>query len=252
MSTTPSEVSSLPVSAAPAWHRELRDRSAEVDKLAGALAKAQASIQPALKDSTNPHFKSNYADLASVFAACREALTNNDLAIVQRTIGDGASVGITTTLLHGSGQWIEGTIKVNLANGATPQHVGSALTYLRRYSLAAMVGVAPDDDDGNAASTRSDPPANDNGQGYKSPARRDETPPVRDAQQPPPSSPKFSLASLRKFHALRTSLGVSEDEARDRTSKVLGRKVTSINDLNAEEMKVMIDKMERAANGDVS
>ena len=133
-------------------------QSEQIGELAAALAKAQAVMQGATKDATNPHFKSKYADLASIWDACRKPLSDNGLAVVQSPVdAEAGSVGLTTTLLHSSGQWISATVSAPLQQN-TAQAVGSAITYLRRYALAAMVGVAPDDDDGNAASTQQQRP----------------------------------------------------------------------------------------------
>jgi hypothetical protein len=121
-------------------------------ELFAALAKAQASIQGAQKGNLNPHFKSKYADLASVWDACREALTSNGLSILQLTESDDpALVSVRTILGHESGQWVSSSLTMRPTK-PDPQGIGSALTYARRYALAAMVGVAPEDDDGNAAS----------------------------------------------------------------------------------------------------
>jgi len=120
--------------------------------LAAALAKAQAAMKPALKDSTNPHFKSKYADLTSVWEACRDALTKNGLSVAQVTEFDGELTWIRTILLHSSGEMLEGRYPLRPVQN-TPQGMGSAMSYARRYALAAMVGVVADDDDGQAAST---------------------------------------------------------------------------------------------------
>lgn len=123
-----------------------------IGKLAEALAKAQGQIKGAAKDSANPFFKSKYADLASVWEACRKPLSDNDLSVVQPTaIIDGATV-VRTLLMHSSGEYIEGILPIQVPDTATAQQVGSAITYARRYALASMVGVAPEDDDGNSAS----------------------------------------------------------------------------------------------------
>jgi len=127
--------------------------SSEIDKLAAALVKVQASIKPAVKSSANPFFKSHYADLGEIWNACREALTANGIAVVQGGDGD----CLQTTLLHTSGQWISGSFRL-MAIKPDPQAQGSAMTYLRRYSLAAMVGVVTEDDDGEAAMARGAPP----------------------------------------------------------------------------------------------
>lgn len=127
------------------------ETSPTVGKLAEALAKAQAEIKGATKDSDNPFFKSKYADLESVWEACRTALTNHGIAVIQGPHASGQTLFVTTMLLHSSGEWARSTLSTTLKD-QSPQVVGSATTYLRRYGLSAMAGVAPkDDDDGNAA-----------------------------------------------------------------------------------------------------
>jgi len=127
--------------------------SEQINELATALAKAQGQIEGAKKDAANPFFKSKYADLASVWDACRSALAVNGLAVIQSPSADGMRVSVDTLLTHGSGQWMAGTVSVT-AKEDTPQAIGSAITYLRRYALQSFVGVAPEDDDGNAASAK--------------------------------------------------------------------------------------------------
>ncbi len=137
------------------------NKSDSIKELAGALAKAQSKIKGALKDSANPFFKSKYADLASVVEAIRGALSENGLAYVQLTIpSDKEEVQVETILMHSSGEWISGIIALPVSK-ADAQGFGSALTYARRYGLSAMVGVAPEDDDGNAAAAAK--PTNDPG-----------------------------------------------------------------------------------------
>ena len=121
--------------------------SEQIDELAGALAKAQGMMENAIMNRVNPHFKSKYADLAAIFDAARKPLSANGLAIVQ-TIGNGV---LHTRLLHTSGQWIASEHPLPMSG--KPQEIGSALTYARRYSLSALLGIAADeDDDANAAS----------------------------------------------------------------------------------------------------
>lgn len=130
-----------------------------LNELATALAKAQAMMEGAKKDAANPFYKSRYADLESVWIACRKALTDNGLSVVQyggfRATVEGVAVfpTIVTRLLHSSGQWIEGETPVR-AKDDSPQALGSAITYARRYGLAAMVGVYQTDDDAEAAQGR--------------------------------------------------------------------------------------------------
>lgn len=127
------------------------EMSSEIKDMAGAMAAAQAEITTASKDRLNPHFKQSYATLASVWEACRVALTKNGISVVQSPTANGAQLTLTTVLMHKSGQWFRDTLSLT-ARDASPQSVGSAITYARRYALAAMVSVAPDDDDdGNSA-----------------------------------------------------------------------------------------------------
>ena len=125
--------------------------SENLNELAAALAKAQALMEPAKKDEANPFFKSKYADLASVWNACRGPLSANGLSVTQLTSTNGSIVTVTTLLLHASGQYISSVLSMQ-ADKATPQGIGSAITYARRYALSAIVGISAEDDDGNAAS----------------------------------------------------------------------------------------------------
>jgi hypothetical protein len=132
--------------------------SPEIGELAAALAIAQGVMKSAKKESTNPYFKSNYADLSNVWDSCREALSRQKLAVLQPTSGTNENVTVNTMIVHASGQWVRGSLTLRPVK-SDPQGVGSAITYARRYALAAMVGVvADDDDDGNAASGKVDMP----------------------------------------------------------------------------------------------
>lgn len=122
-----------------------------MSELAKALAAAQAQMGNAMKDSDNPHFRSKYADLASVRAACLPALNANGIAVVQpfQETETGQRY-VQTILMHTSGESVECAVPVISAKNDM-QGLGSAITYARRYGLMAMAGVAPEDDDGNAA-----------------------------------------------------------------------------------------------------
>lgn len=150
-----------------------------IAELAVALAKAQASIASAAKDKQNPHFRSSYADLASVWEACRGPLTANGLSVVQSPSTEDRAVRIETILMHSSGQYIRSSLSIPLTKGDA-QAIGSAITYGRRYALSAMVGVAPDDDDdGNSAVGRDD-------KGGPRRERKQAPPPRREPSPPPP------------------------------------------------------------------
>jgi len=135
-------------------------QSENINELADALSKAQGEIEGAVKDSKNPFFKSNYADLHSVIACAREPLAKNGLSVAQTTqIQDGV-LSLCTTLMHKSGQWIKSVMPIELAK-RDPQSIGSAITYFRRYSYAAIVGIAQMDDDGESAMNRPPKPQDD-------------------------------------------------------------------------------------------
>jgi hypothetical protein len=130
-------------------------QSETIGALAAALSKAQADITGALKDSSNPFFKSKYADLASCWDACRKQLAANNLAVIQTVYvhWDKDESVLATTLAHSSGEWIRSELPIR-AKDASPQAQGSAITYARRYALAAIVGLAQIDDDAEAAQGR--------------------------------------------------------------------------------------------------
>lgn len=119
-------------------------------ELFAALAKAQGEIENASKSSTNPHFRSKYADLAEVLNTVRPSLTKNGLSLIQSTGFDGAMVNVTTILAHAAGGYISCVASCVPAK-SDAQGIGSATTYLRRYSAAAVTGIAQEDDDGQSA-----------------------------------------------------------------------------------------------------
>ncbi len=119
--------------------------------IATALVKAQKAFGPALKTSTNPHFKSRYADLSACVEAVIDALNDNGIALIQKNYDCANGVMVETMFLHESGEMLECGILHVPANKQDAQGYGSALTYARRYSLMAACGIAPEDDDGNTA-----------------------------------------------------------------------------------------------------
>ena len=126
-------------------------------QIASALVKAQKEFGPALKSSTNPHFKSKYADLAACIEAVVDALNNNGIALVQQLSECDSGVIVETLFIHESGE-IFNCGKIHIpAVKHDAQGFGSALTYARRYSVMAACGIAPEDDDGNAAVKKKKP-----------------------------------------------------------------------------------------------
>lgn len=126
-------------------------QSESIGKLAAALAKVQGALTHAVKGNVNPAFRSKYADLASVWEACRPQLALNEVAVIQslQPSPDGW-VTVETLLAHSSGEWSSSLVTLPVS-AKTAHGYGSAITYARRYGLAASVGVYQDDDDANAA-----------------------------------------------------------------------------------------------------
>lgn len=182
------------------------DKSETITELAKALAKAQAAIEPASKSSENPHFRSKYADLSSVWAACRKPLTDNGLSVVQMPVDapTPGSVALTTLLLHTSGEYISSTVSAPLTK-QDAQGIGSALTYLRRYALSAIIGVvADDDDDGNAASPRQNGAASFNApRQQNAPAARPQAPTATPTQPQPPERREMMDRAMTLYTSMK-------------------------------------------------
>lgn len=143
--------------------------SEQLGELFAALAKAQAEMDVALKDSSNPHFNSKFADLKSVVSVSRPALTKNNLCVTQPPVKEEWGAVLVTILGHSSGQWISSEIEIKPMKKMgkyekkedfipgpddDPQKIGGFITYMRRYAYASIVGVVAEDDDGEAASGR--------------------------------------------------------------------------------------------------
>ncbi len=128
--------------------------SEKLDKLAPALTKAQSEMGGAVKDSNNPFFKSAYADLTSTWKACKDSLHNNGFSVIQSPVSKEGRIGVSTMLLHSSGQYITDEYTLGVKKQNDPQADGSSITYARRYALAAFVGVCPVDDDAELATRK--------------------------------------------------------------------------------------------------
>ena len=145
--TTNSTVNPTPENDDTSW------KSDKIDKLAAALAKAQAEMKGAEKKSVNPFFNSGYADLHTVIESSFPHLTKYGLSVIQGNDSKPGEFFVTTMLLHESGQWIKSKLKMPIEK-ITAQSIGSTITYGRRYGLSAITGIAQYDDDGNAASNK--------------------------------------------------------------------------------------------------
>ena len=228
------------------------DASDSLGELAGAMAKAQADVQEAHKSHDNPFFKSTYADLASVWDACRDALSANNLAVIQTTEpGDAGQVVIVTTMIHSSGEWIRGRLAVR-PDKQTAQSLGSAITYGRRYALSAIAGVAPSDDDGNEASANSHKKVEVPALDEVRPSLVEESPPAVSSDTTPPPSlgeegapkPLGNPASDKQvgyIHVLLDLLEMDDADYRYRLDELYG--VRTSKDLTTKQANELIDKL---------
>jgi hypothetical protein len=128
----------------------MENQSPSIGNLVLALSKAQGKFEGAAKSSDNPFFKSKYADLYECIEAAKPSLAENELAVIQTTDTDEKGIWVITTLGHSSGEWIRGRLMMKPKKD-DDQGTGSSITYGRRYTFAAIVGLAQKDDDGNAS-----------------------------------------------------------------------------------------------------
>jgi hypothetical protein len=180
--------------------------SESIGELSVALSKAQSQMCNANKSKDNPFFKSKYADLASCWDTCRKPLTDNGLAILQPIIANKDGVIVVKTILtHGeSGQYIESDLPMSPVKN-DPQGVGSAITYARRYALMGMIGLAPSDDDGEAAMGRNKKDSNPIFDEIASCVKIDQLEPLRlkmEKMKDGPVKSKASAAFVAKMSAI--------------------------------------------------
>lgn len=177
-----------------------------INELAEALAKAQGEIQGATKDTDNPFFKSKYADLAAVWDACRSPLSKNGLSVVQQPRAFESQLRLVTRLMHSSGQWIEDEGFPLLLTKQDMQGLGSATTYARRYGLMAAVGIAPEEDDGNAASK-----TDGSGKGAKAVRAEQKAPPKDHGENRGPLGIVALKDALKEFNGDLAACGDADE-----------------------------------------
>jgi hypothetical protein len=189
----------------------------------------QSEVKDPARDGENPHFRSKYVQIDGLLAAVRPILAQHGLSVVQSTGGDGQNVTITTMILHTSGEWLKTDALTLRAQQATPQGAGSAITYGRRYSLSAALGVAwDDDDDGNAAST---PPKAEKKAAPK--AKTKEEPKAKEEQKAP-----RKVDSLRAIAAAAKEIGVTNDDIKEVMRRHYNKETSSeLTDAQAAEME---------------
>lgn len=211
---------------------EMDYQSNEIGELAAALAAAQATFTFAAKDSTaamGSAGKRKYADLQSVLEAVREGLTANGLAVVQAPMPADNGIKLRTTLAHKSGQWMASELCLPQDRMGGVQGMGSALTYARRYALAAMVGIAQDDDDGETAMQESRKAENQRIQQTR-----------RQAEENNPELPsKEMFAALMAYLSKRH--GNDRDAYLNELSSFFGRPITSSRELTRSDVSEFLN-----------
>lgn len=207
------------------------NQSEKVDAFAAAFAAAQSTIKRAEKDAKNPFFDKDYADLGSVMDACKDALNGNGISVIQSPApSEKGLLALDTVLMHKSGQWVSGQMIMPLGK-SDPQGYGSALTYARRYSLAAMVGVCPKDDDAEGATERG------NGAGKQQQNRQQQ-------QSRQPDANEFES----RIDALLAAREFTVEEIANIKSRIIKKKkVGNISRLPASEQTALITAIESGA-----
>jgi hypothetical protein len=214
-------------------------------ELSTALAKAQTSILVAGRNSKNPHFKAYYADLESIWDACRKPLTDNGLSVTQMI---GVSVDgkptITTMLLHTSGEYLSTTALLPVQKNG-PQELGSCIKYMRRYCLAAIVGVVDgEDDDGEAAEGRRSGAANTKPSAPSTTAAPmpKNTTSELDYPEPPPIPPHgapprpLSEAQIKRLYAIANKRNWSPKIIQGYVHETYGTKVSELSRTNYDKV----------------
>jgi hypothetical protein len=175
-------------------------QSESINELASALSKAQGEMQAAIKDKMNTFYKSSYADLGSVWDAARPVLSKNGLCVMQTTeLSATGHILMITTLAHVSGQWVKSCLPLNPTKNDN-QGIGASITYLRRYSLSALIGVVWDDDDDGETSVGRGKTKNNR---YHS---QPENPPPAPENPPPPPAERISGCEIVSITSLLDQL----------------------------------------------
>jgi len=194
----PSHFAGVECGAPRSLERTIMQRSDTIGELAKALAAANLEIVNPSLDAVNPHFKSRYASLGAIINAVRLPLARHGISAVQTVSTDGGAVGVTTTLLHASGEWMAETAMSALPDRATVQQLGSIITYLRRYCLASVTNIVGEEDqDGNEASLPSAP--------RSEPRKPFKPQDPRTAVPPPPTAPRATKPAPEPVAEVKTA-----------------------------------------------
>ena len=214
-------------------------RSESTKEIATALSNFQGKMTAVKKDATNPFYKSKYATLDTIWDTIRKPLSENGLSVAQTmNLIDGKSV-LETTLYHTSGEWISGTQLVNPVKD-DPQGLGSAITYARRYSLSAILGLLSDDDDDANTATKQESNVEQKVIVAK---------PVSTVGETPQKTEGITVPQTKKIHATAKEKGLSVESARSYMQKTF--KKSSTKELTKDEASTMIEFLEEIKPDDI-
>ena len=215
------------------------NKSGTISELAKALSSFQGKMTAVKKDATNPFYKSKYATLDTIWETIRKPLSENGLSVAQtmNLTSDSKSV-LETTLYHTSGEWIGGTQLVNPVKD-DPQSLGSAISYARRYSISALLGIVADEDDDANVATKPDKP--------KAEAKSPEKPVSTVGETPQKSEPSISAAQTKKIYASVKEKGITPDQAKAYLKQVF--KKMSTKELTISEASRLIEDIESGKIG---
>jgi len=212
------------------------NKSESITNLVKALTTFQGKMTAVKKDATNPFYKSKYATLDTIWESIRKPLSENGLSIAQTmNLVNDKSV-LETTLYHTSGEWISGTQLVNPVKD-DPQSLGSAISYARRYSLSAILGVVADEDDDANVATKPEPVKS------TTTAVKDTAPrPKPETPAPAKAEPGISAAQTKKIYASVKEKGITADQAKVYLKEVFHKMSTK--ELTISEASRLIEDIE--------
>jgi len=214
-------------------------KSESIKELAIALSSFQGKMVAVKKDAINPFYKSKYATLDTIWETIRKPLSENGLSIAQTMATDGGKPMLETTLYHTSGEWISGYQILNPVKD-DPQSLGSAISYARRYSLSALLGIVSDEDDDANIATKPQP---------KVEPRAPEKPVPPTAETPQKSETSITPAQTKKIYASVKEKGITSDQAKTYLKEVF--KKMSTKELTVDEASRLIKDIETGKFGGV-
>lgn len=208
------------------------EQSESVIKLAEALVKAQSSMGPVKRQTTNPFFKMKYAELSVVLDAIRKPLSEHGLSLIQAPETKDGEVVLTTMLLHVSGEWIKSSLSVKPKDAQNPQVLGSIITYLRRYTAPGYALIASeDDDDGNAASVE---------------GKKEEEKKEASKKEETGKTSKATPGQIKFIQTLFGKAGYKEDlDKHAYLTGVVNREINSSSELSSKEAHAVIEALQK-------